>query len=150
MENAEPYSKYCGATVVKASASSAFSGAATTESNSNSVANWIRKIFKKSKPSSIAEEIKIYLSDSDAFEDKNLIVYWEENKGRFLCSCLIQMAKTYLSVAANSTPSERCFSDSHLLCHNTRGSLSPEKLSALNCLNNWLENGYKVGPLINE
>ena len=67
----------------------------------------INGILKKSKTSSIEEEIKVYLGEPDSSEDVEPILYWKDQQNRF--PCLSRMAKTHFSVPATSTPSERCF-----------------------------------------
>ena len=63
------------------------------------------------------------------------LLYWKERRDTF--PSLSRMATKYFSVCATSTPSERAFSDGRLICNHTRGSLSPEKLTALMCLKSW-------------
>ena len=48
------------------------------------------------------------------------------------------MSKQFICVPATSTPSERAFSGGRLICHYTRGSLSPQALTALMCSNSWI------------
>ena len=94
---------------------------------------------KKSKQSSLDEEIKTYLAEQCTSKKSNPISYWQERKKEY--PGLFAMSKKFLSVPATSTPSERAFSGGRLICHYTRGSLSPQALTALMCSNSWLKNG---------
>ena len=127
LKDAEPFSKYSS------------KQAATT--SSSQMRTLINGILKKSKTSSIEEEIKVYLGEPDSSEDVEPILYWKDQQNRF--PCLSRMAKTHFSVPATSTPFERCFSGGRLICHHTRGSISSEKFSAPMCLNSWLKMGIK-------
>ena len=136
LKDSEPFSKYSS------------KQAATTSSSQMPQRTWINDIFKKSKTSSIEEEIKVYLGEPDSSEDVEPILYWKDQQNRF--PCLSRMAKTHFSVPATSTPFERCFSGGRLICHHTRGSISSEKFSAPMCLNSWLKNGYQVQIMEND
>ena len=91
------------------------------------------------KKASLDEEIKTYLAEQCTSKKSNPISYWQERKKEY--SGLFAMSKKFLSVPATSTPSERAFSGGRLICHYTRGSLSPQALTALMCSNSWLKNG---------
>ena len=140
LKDAEPYSKYSEKEADK-----------VASANSHKVPpspSWINRIFKKSKQSSLEEEVKAYLAEPISAEYIDPVTFWKSRQDRF--PCLSTMAKVYFSVPATSTPSERCFSGGRLICHHTRGSLSSTKLSALMCLNSWLKNGFKLPALTNE
>ena len=96
-------------------------------------------MFKKSKKSSLDEEIKTDLAEPILPKKCEQIVYWIDKASTY--PGLFVMAKKYLSIPATSTPSERAFSGGRLIFHYTRGSMSSQELSALMCSNNWIKNG---------
>jgi hypothetical protein len=137
LKDAEPYSKYSVKSLENEQ----------TLSSSNNITSassptWINRMFKKNKQSSLDEEVKTYLAGNISPEHTDPIHFWSASFQKDHFPCLSMMAKSYFSVPATSTPSERSFSGGRLICHHTRGSLSAEKLCSLMCLNSWLKNGY--------
>ncbi len=102
--------------------------------------NWISRVFKKRKISNLENEIRNYLAEDMIGESEKPLMYWNLKKNIY--PSLSSMARTYLSVPSTSTPSERAFSSGRLAIPHTRASLSPEKICALMCLNNWYANGF--------
>jgi hypothetical protein len=102
--------------------------------------NWVDQMFKKPKKANLQEEIKTYLSEPLVSKESDPLVYWIDHKRTF--PSLSVMAMKYLSICATSAPSERAFSGGRQICNYTRGSLSPEKLTATMCLKSWLSNGF--------
>ncbi len=102
--------------------------------------NWISRVFKKRKISNLENEIRNYLAEDMIGESEKPLMYWNLKKNIY--TSLSSMARKYLSVPSTSTPSERAFSSGRLTIPHTRASLSPEKICALMCPNNWYANGF--------
>ena len=129
LREADPYSEFCQKNTSTDS----------TSVDTEEEPSWINNMFKKTKKSSLDEEIKTYLAEPILPKKCDPIVYWMAKASTY--PCLFVKAKKYLSIPATSTPSERAFSGGRLICHYTRGSMSSQVLSALMCSNNWIKNG---------
>lgn len=81
-------------------------------------------IFNRPLPSPLTNEVDEYLALSEIGINEDPFTWWRSNKTKF--PILNQMARTYLSVSATSTPSERLFSDCGNLMTTKRTRLSPE------------------------
>ncbi|XP_077308604.1 E3 SUMO-protein ligase ZBED1-like [Lithobates pipiens] len=70
----------------------------------------------------VQNEIHMYFSEQAIPKEENLLKWWKENEKRF--PILAMLAKSYLSVPATSTPSERLFSVAGNIVTKKRASLT--------------------------
>ncbi|XP_063762122.1 E3 SUMO-protein ligase ZBED1-like [Eleginops maclovinus] len=81
---------------------------------------------------SVRNEVLLYFGESCIPRDTSPLQWWKENAGRF--PNLAVLAKSYLSVPATSTPSERLFSDAGNIVTKKRASLTPDHVDMLTFL----------------
>lgn len=72
----------------------------------------------------VRNEIHMYFSEQAIPKEENPVKWWKENEVRF--PILAMLAKSYLSVPATSTPSERLFSVAGNIVTKKRASLTSE------------------------
>jgi hAT family C-terminal dimerisation region len=88
------------------------------------------------------DELQLYLNESlypvgPEVVELDLLRYWSTQE-QFRPK-LSQMAKKYLAVCANSTPSERCFSQAKLFIPHLWTGLEPESFKCTMLLSSWLD-----------
>ena len=91
---------------------------------------------------SVTETVRAYLSDHMPSRESSPLQWWKMNSSQY--NLLVPLVKTYLSVPATSTPSERIFSCGRLIANHLRSSLNPEHLNMLVFLNK----NYKLDSMI--
>jgi hypothetical protein len=97
---------------------------------------WYQK--KKPRVTSIQEEPTVYLNSEAEDGDVEPLFYWRCNKKKF--PTLSQMAQTYLSVLASSTPCEQAFLISRHIQDYTQNCMKTKTLESIICLRNWIDN----------
>ena len=80
----------------------------------------------------VRNEVLSYFGENCISRDTSPLQWWKENTGRF--PNLAVLAKSYLSVPATSTPSERLFSDAGNIVTKKRASLTPDHVDMLTFL----------------
>ncbi|XP_049331875.1 E3 SUMO-protein ligase ZBED1-like [Astyanax mexicanus] len=80
----------------------------------------------------VRNEVLMYFGDQCISRDKSPLQWWKENAARF--PTLAILAKSYLSVPATSTPSERLFSAAGNIVTKKRSSLTSEHVDMLTFL----------------
>ncbi|CAL9687558.1 unnamed protein product [Knipowitschia caucasica] len=80
----------------------------------------------------VRNELLSYFGESPISKDENPLKWWKENEARF--PNLAMLARSYLSVPATSTPSERLFSAAGNIVNKKRTSLTPEHVDMLTFL----------------
>ncbi|XP_077315552.1 RUN domain-containing protein 1 isoform X1 [Lithobates pipiens] len=80
----------------------------------------------------VRNEIHMYFSEQAILKEENPLKWWKENEKRF--PILAMLAKSYLSVPATSTPSERLFSVAGNIVTKKRASLTSEHVDMLTFL----------------
>lgn len=80
----------------------------------------------------VRNEVLMYFGEQCIARDKSPLQWWKENAARF--PTLAILAKSYLSVPATSTPSERVFSAAGNIVTKKRASLSREHVDMLTFL----------------
>jgi hypothetical protein len=116
------------------------SGEEASVENNDEDDSWMTTIFKKRKTSNLDNEIKRYWLEDVIDRKENPLTFWRLKRKTF--PSLASMAQVYLAIPSTSTPSERAFSNGRLIIDYTRNCLSPSKIRALMCLNNWYRNGH--------
>nr|XP_061819122.1 E3 SUMO-protein ligase ZBED1-like [Nerophis lumbriciformis] len=80
----------------------------------------------------VRNELVSYFGESPISKDENPLKWWKEHQARF--PNLAMLARSYLSVPATSTPSERLFSAAGNIVNKKRTSLTPEHVDMLTFL----------------
>lgn len=80
----------------------------------------------------VRNEVLMYFGEQCIARDKSPLQWWKENAARF--PDLAVLAKSYLSVPAMSTPSERLFSAAGNIVTEKRASLTSEQVDMLTFL----------------
>lgn len=80
----------------------------------------------------VRNEVLMYFGEQCIARDKSPLQWWKENAARF--PNLAVLAKSYLSVPATSTPSERLFSAAGNIVIKKRASLTSEHVDMLTFL----------------
>jgi hypothetical protein len=101
-----------------------------------SIDQWYQK--KKPRVTSVQEEVTVYLNSEAEDGDVEPLCYWRCNKKKF--PTLSQMAQTYLSVSASSTPCEQAFSIGRHIQDYTQNLMKTKTLELIICLQNWIDN----------
>ena len=78
---------------------------------------------------SIPVVVRRYFADPPVLRSDDPLQWWCKNESRFLH--VAKLARTYLTVPATSTPSERVFSAAENIVTKKRAALSPENVNAL-------------------
>ena len=80
----------------------------------------------------VRKEVMSYFGENPIPRDDNPLTWWKDNAIRF--PALAAVAKSYLSIPATSTPSERLFSVAGNIVSKKRASLTPKHVEMLTFL----------------